>query len=257
MEKEEKAIILWTKNHKEYDKLVKIFTQKDGKLMTYARGVHKKNNVLASAIQPFTKAVYLGKFNKNSLSFLNAAKDVQPFYNIQQDILTHAHATYILGLVDAVIDDNQPDEKLFELTDLALTILDNGNDEAVITNIFEIQLLPKFGATINWLACSICGQTQGEFDYSMKYHGLLCSKHFHEDERRMHFESKVVHYLRLFSQIPFTRIGKITLKKETKQKLRLAIDLLYEEYVGLHLKSKSFLDQISDWEEKFKINRKN
>ena len=255
MEKEEKAIILWTKNHKEHDKLVKIFSQKDGKFMCYARGVHKKNNALNSAIQPFTKAVYLGKFTKDSLSFLNAAKEVEPYRNIQQDIFINAHATYILRLADAVIDDNKTDEPLFAFVDLALTMLDNGNDEEIITNIFEIQLLPRFGAQINWLDCAICQENQGAFDYSMKYHGVLCQKHFDKDQRRLHASAKTIHLLRMFSQISYERIGNIGVKKETKQELRAVIDQLYEEYVGLHLKSKTFLDQMADWEGKFKIER--
>jgi len=255
VEKEERAIILWTKNHKEQDKLVKVFSEKDGKFMCYARGVHKKNNALAGAIQPFTKAVYLGKFNQGSLSFLNAAKEVHAFLNIQQDIFINAHATYILRLADAVIDDNKPDAPLFKQVDLALNLLDNGHDEEIITNIFEVQLLARFGADINWLSCAICGQPQGKFDYSMKYHGVLCEQHWSEDARRLHASPKVVHLLRMFSQISYERVGNINVKKETKLELRQVIDQLYDEYVGLKLKSKTFLDQMSDWEDKFKINR--
>ena len=32
-----------------------------------------------------------------------------------------------------------------------------------------------------------------------------------------------------------------------KTALRQAIDQLYEEYVGIHLKAKKFIDSLSDW----------
>lgn len=256
LENEQKAIVLWNKNHKEKDKLVKIFTEKHGKLMCYARGIHQKNSMLKSVIQPFSCAVFLGKFNDDGLSFLNAAKEVESFSMIQQDIFIHAHATYILGLLDAAIEDRQEDRKLFHLVELALILLNNGNDEQIITNIFEVQLLPKFGMTPNWLSCAICGETHGAFDYSMLYGGVICQKHWDKDKRRLHGTPKVVHLLRIFSQIPYERIGNITVKKETKNELRRLIDLLYEEYVGIHLKSKTFLNQMNTWEDRLKLTDK-
>ena len=36
----------------------------------------------------------------------------------------------------------------------------------------------------------------------------------------------------------------IQVKEETKKSIRETIDMLYDEYVGLHLKSKKFIDQM-------------
>lgn len=43
---ETKGIILFTKDFKEKDKLVKIFTESYGKLMFFVKGAHRKNNPL-------------------------------------------------------------------------------------------------------------------------------------------------------------------------------------------------------------------
>jgi DNA repair protein RecO (recombination protein O) len=40
------------------------------------------------------------------------------------------------------------------------------------------------------------------------------------------------------------RLGSISVKKETKSELKTVIDSYYEEYSGLFLKSKKFLDQL-------------
>ncbi|MDU3711921.1 MAG: DNA repair protein RecO, partial [Enterococcus faecalis] len=47
---ETKGIILFTKDFKEKDKLVKIFTESYGKLMFFVKGAHRKNNPLLPAI---------------------------------------------------------------------------------------------------------------------------------------------------------------------------------------------------------------
>lgn len=48
-------------------------------------------------------------------------------------------------------------------------------------------------------------------------------------------------------QISYEQINSIQVKAETKQNLRYFIDQLYEEYVGIHLKSKKFIDDMQSW----------
>jgi DNA repair protein RecO (recombination protein O) len=50
--------------------------------------------------------------------------------------------------------------------------------------------------------------------------------------------------LRLFYYFDLERLGKVTVKPETKAELKLVIDSYYSEYSGIFLKSKKFLDQM-------------
>lgn len=50
-----------------------------------------------------------------------------------------------------------------------------------------------------------------------------------------------------FQAISFDDLETISIKPDMKRKLRLFIDQLYEEYVGIHLKSKKFIDDLSSW----------
>ena len=246
---ESKGVILFSKDHKEKDKLVKIFTESAGKQMFYVRNAHKSNSPLTAAVQPYTAAVYIGKFNTEGLSFLNSVKEVHPFKQIQADIFLAGYATYMTNLADAAIEDRVYDPHLYHFLYQALTMLDEGNDGEVILNIFEIQLLQRFGITIDWQHCALCKTTQGAFDYSPSYNGVLCEKHWNKDPHRYHADPKAVHFIRLFSQIPYEKIHSIKLKNTTKKAIRQVIDMLYEDYVCLHLKSKKFLDQMEDWKD--------
>lgn len=242
------GLVLFNRDYKEKDKLVKIFTASRGKKMFYVRNVRRKNSPFLSAIQPYTKANYVVDLNQEGLSFLSAIKEVTPYKTIQQDIFISAYATYILNLVDVAIQDGEPDFALYGFTKEALTFLDQGVDPEIITNIFEIQLLARFGLTFNWLECAVCGETHGKFDLSPKYHGVLCENHFSKDEHRYHFDPIAMHFIRLFSNIKYDQINSITLKPETKDAIRLILDEIYDEYVGIHLKSKKFITQMKDWE---------
>lgn len=247
-QEEIKGLVLFSKNYREKDRLVKLFTESRGKKMFFVKGANRKNNPLTAAIQPFTKATYIADMKDEGLSFLNNVKEIEPLEEIQKDIFISAYGTYILNLVDAAIEDNIYDPQLYGFTNQALDLLNKSYDPEIITNIFEIQLLERFGIKLNWQSCSICANQKGKFDFSYQYHGLLCEQHFHMDERRSHFNPTAIHFLQIFSNIRYSQINQINLKPETKQAIRLVLDDLYSEYVGIHLKSKKFIDEMKNWE---------
>ncbi|MGX6962511.1 DNA repair protein RecO [Vagococcus xieshaowenii] len=242
------GLILFSKKHRDKDKLVKIFTEQHGKVMFFMRNAMKKNNPLTVATQPFAYGTYIGKLNQEGLSFLNASKNVGSFRHIQQDIFLTAYATYILNLVDVAIDDQTYDPALYGFTRDILTLMDEGQDPEILTNIFEIQILNRFGLEFEWIRCRICGQTQGKFDFSSAYLGVICEQDFHRDERRYHASAKAMHFIRMFSSISLEQIHSISLSPETKREIRQTIDMLYEEYVGIFLKSKKFIDDMVNWQ---------
>ncbi len=43
------------------------------------------------------------------------------------------------------------------------------------------------------------------------------------------------------------QLGTISLKPETKREIRTVLDLIYDESVGIKLKSKRFIDQMYNW----------
>lgn len=246
---ETKGIVLFSRDYKEKDKLVKIFTESYGKQMFFVKGVHKKNNPLAPALLNFTEAIYFGSIRSEGLSFLNGVKEVKPFRHIQEDIFLTAYGSYMLNLVDVAIEDHLYDPHLYGFTQQALMQLENGADPEIITNIFELQLLQRFGVAPQLDHCAVCGNQEGPFDYSSKYAGLLCYKHFDKDRHRWHANPRGVHLARLLMQISYDQINSIQVKAETKQNLRRFIDQLYEEYVGIQLKSKKFIDDMYKWSE--------
>ncbi|MDZ7835880.1 MAG: DNA repair protein RecO [Alkalibacterium sp.] len=241
------GFVLSVRKHRERDFLVKLFTQEYGKLMFFVRGTKNPNNKLKPAIQPFTQATYITDIRDQGLSFIRDVKMVTPFASIQQDIFKNAYGTYILQLADAALEDRQVDPGLFQQLVRGLEAIDEGLDAEVIMNIFEIRFLRQFGVMPELRGCVICGVTEGAFDYSSVHHGFLCPKHYYEDERRYHASPKAIHFIRLFSVISFDKINSISVKDETKKEIRAVIDQLYDELVGIRLKSRRFIDSMKEW----------
>ncbi|MDR1522027.1 MAG: DNA repair protein RecO [Streptococcaceae bacterium] len=241
------GIILFSKDYREKDRLVKIFTKNSGKKMFFARNVQRKNNFLKQAIMNFHYGTYIGKLQKDTLSFLNDAKIVDVFSKIQADLFLNAFATYILSLLDAAIEDNKANPDLYSFTKQSLQLIDEGYDAQIVTNIFELQILSFFGVQLNFRSCAFCGNTQDKFAFSSYMSGIVCLKHYLQDKTLYKANPQVIYFARMFSNIYLDQIKSINISDKIKQELRIFIDSLYDEYVGIKLKSKKFIDQMKDW----------
>ncbi|EPV80147.1 hypothetical protein SAG0366_11060, partial [Streptococcus agalactiae GB00947] len=71
--------------------------------------------------------------------------------------------------------------------------------------------------------------------------------HYYKDERRNHLDPNMLHLINRFQSIQFDDLQTISVKPEMKLKIRQFLDMIYDEYVGIHLKSKKFIDDLSSW----------
>ena len=239
------GLVLYNRNFREDDKLVKIFTEQAGKRMFFVK--HAGKSKLAPVIQPLTAANLLMKINDDGLSYIEDYQDVVTYHRINEDLFIMAYASYVAALADASLQDNQPDPALFAFLQKTLEMMNNGLDYEVLTNIFEIQILSRFGVSLNFHECAFCHRTGLPFDFSFKYSGVLCPDHYHQDERRCHLNPNLPFLLDQFQAVRFSELETISLKPDIKKQLRDFINLLYDEYVGIHLKSKKFIDSLGDW----------
>ena len=129
------GLVLYNRNFREDDKLVKIFTEQAGK-----RDVFLSNTLvslkLAPVIQPLVLARFLLRINDDGLSYIEDYHEVMTFPKINSDLFVMAYATYVAALADASLQDNQQDAPLFAFLQKTLELMEAGLDYQVLTNIF-------------------------------------------------------------------------------------------------------------------------
>ena len=246
------GIVLSSRPHREKDSLLKLFTKEYGKRMFFIRGTRSGKHVLQAGMLPFTKATYLGKISHQGLNFLQDSRNVVHYTKIMEDITLNAYATYVLQLADAALEDNIPAVDLYQLIEDTLWALQVGKSPQLVVHLFELHVLRLFGISFDFYHCFVCGCQQEPFDVSIRHQSVVCQQHFSEDPYRMKTPAKVVHIAQLLTKISPRQLGEITVSKETLQELKRLLDTMYEEYVGIRLKSKKFLDEMERWEEKIK-----
>lgn len=243
---ETEGLVLFSRPYREKDRLVKIFTEQYGKAMFLVRRGSTQNFMYKTAIQPLNGACYIARISNDGLSFLNGVKEEFSFSRLQQDFLCHSYATYMASLVNASIEDHVCDPILYGFFKQTLHYLNEGYDPDVILNIFELQMMKRFGVQPEFRKCTLCGEQRLDvpFDYCSETGGVICYRHFNEYPHRYHCHPRAIYLARLFQNISFDQIQSIHVSEETKQSLRKLIDQLYDEYIGLRLKSKQFLDKM-------------
>lgn len=242
------GIVIKNTRYKESDALVIILTKQYGPKTFLIRGVRKAKSKNVGSFIPFTIGQYIGSINEDGLSYITATNNLQNLENLTTDIEKSAYASFILDIARHAFQDiDEVEEEWFTKIIESLKLIDKNLDAAIISNIMQIQLLDVFGVKPELEKCVICGKRIGNFDYSEMYGGLLCEDHYSLDDNRLHAGQRVIYYLRLFSKVNLISINSISVKISTKNQLQHIIDMIYDDSVGIKLKSREFLNKINDF----------
>lgn len=237
------GIVIRTNDYGETNKIVTIYTRELGKVGVMARGAKKPNSRLASSTQLFTYGYFL--FQKSSgLGGLQQGETISSMRGIREDIFLTAYASYAAELLDKSTEQNEPNPFLFELFNQTLQLLNEGVDPDVLLYIFEMKIVNVLGLYPQLDSCVNCSSKDGTFHFSIRENGFICHRCFEVDPYRLPISQATAKLLRLFYYFDLERLGKVTVKPETKAELKLVIDSYYSEYSGIFLKSKKFLDQM-------------
>ena len=103
---ETQGLVLYSRNYKEKDKLVKIFTESFGKRMFFVKNFGK--SPYASSLQAFTDGKLTATINDGGFSFIEDVSEVVVYKNISSDIFINAHA-----VIDPACDPGYQPGRLF------------------------------------------------------------------------------------------------------------------------------------------------
>lgn len=237
------GIILKSIPYGESNKIVTIFTKEAGKLTAMARGAKKPASRLAAITQPFTHGTFLIRTGRG-MGTLEQGERGESMRFIREDLEATAYASYIIELIDRLTENNERIQGIYELLYDALHAIDERYDPEAIALFVEWKMLPVAGIHPVLHQCANCGATEGEFAFSFQEIGFLCHRCFHIDKYLIRISPTQLKLIRTFYTVPIHRVGNLTLKKTTKQFMKKLVRTIYDEQVGIRLKSRSFLDQL-------------
>lgn len=241
------GIVLRTTPYGETNKVVTLFTKEKGKITMMAHGARKTKGKLAGVTQLFTNGIYLITIppNGDKMGTLRQGETKVRYRTLQTNIERTTYASAILELVDYLSVDGLPNEPMFILIEQALSYIEKGYDPQMVCHMVEIKLLEIAGIYPNLKGCPCCQkQKSAAFALSIKEGGFICVDCFKKDRYRMPVTLNTVGLFCRIAQLDFFNIEKIQVSEHTKFELNRILNLMYNDYAGVQLKSKQFLDTL-------------
>ncbi len=239
MEKIE-GIIVSVNDFKESSKILNIFTKEYGVIGVIAKGCKSIKSTLRSVTDRLTYGYFYMNYREDKLSVLSSVDVINPFKNIKKDIECISYASYILDLATQVYKQNNSSD-IYKLLIDSLTKINELYDPMVITNILELKYLDYLGVMPVLDRCSVCGSEKSIATLSSSRGGYICNNCLKND--RM-VSAKTIKLIRMFYYVDISKIEKLDISELCKNEINTFLNEYYENYTGLYLKSKNFINNI-------------
>lgn len=169
------AIVLHHKNFGEADRLLTLFTRRNGKLRALAKGARKIQSRKAGHVEPLNQ-VNLMLARGRSFWIVSQAETICDFPIIRADLTRSAHALYMIELLERFTFEEEQNELLFDLACDTLFRLEHDSDIFVIMRYFEMNLLQHCGYRPELNQCLRCRKRiEAQDQYvSIPLGGALC-----------------------------------------------------------------------------------
>ena len=236
------GIVISEKNFSETSKIIDVFTKEYGIISLMAKGAKSIKSPLRSVTTKLTYGVFTIYYKKDKLSVLKEVNVLNNLNNIKKDITNISFASYLVDLACQVYKENSSHD-IYQILISGLLKINERFDPFVITNIIELKYLEYLGVLPVIDRCASCGRQDNIVTLSSDFGGYLCAS-CHTDEPII--SDKSIKLIRMYYYVDIDKIDKLEIKSQYKNEINNFLNLYYERYTGLYLKSKSFLNSIID-----------
>lgn len=243
------GFILKTQDYGETHKIVTILTPTLGKVGAIARGAKKTKSRMAAITQPFIHGSFLIQPG-SSLATIQQGEVITSFRKIREDIFKTAYTSYLAELTDKLVDAKKYNPFIYKQLLHTIERINDDKDPEILTMIYEWKMYKEAGFAPIVTQCVSCGNSQDLKAFSISNGGLLCRNCVRLDENAISIPEKVAKLMALFAWVEVEQIGNISVKTENKMILQRIMDQYYEEHGGYYLKSKRFLKQMNQLNDK-------
>jgi DNA repair protein RecO (recombination protein O) len=171
------AIVLRRIPFSETDKILTVFTREHGKLNAIAKGARRTTSRLVGGTEPMTYARMLLAVGQN-LDVVTQSEVLEPFPGIRGDLEKLGHASYLLELTNAALEERQLQPELFDLLLTAFYVLQRVDTPEVAARMFELKAMRALGYEPRLDVCvrDLAPLTGERLVFSPLRGGMLCPR---------------------------------------------------------------------------------
>lgn len=222
-------------------KIINLLTR-DGIIGILCKGAKSLKSPIRSVCTKYTFGKYIIYEKKDKTSIMKEGNSILDFYNIKNDIILIGYMTYMSDLVYQVCKQYN-DEEIYDIFISSLKKIEEGMDPMIICNIFEIKMLDYLGVGINLDCCNNCGSIKNIVTINPDLGGYICSNCYRGEYV---YDAKTIKMIRMYKLVNIDSISDIKINKKIVTEINRFLNIYYDRFTGLYLKSKKFLQDLTD-----------
>ena len=250
-----RALVLRTRPLGEKDRICVLFCPERGRISAVAKGARGAKSKLAALAQPFVIARFL-LVTGRSLHIVSQAQIETSHSGLSRSIFATAWAYFVLEVTET-IPEGLPDERGFEIAEVALNSLENAGDDDAREAVgiwFEIQWLAHQGFAPTVGFCVECArkisatQPQARIWFAPNAGGTLCDDCSHRDGSALRVSAaslRALHRLERSNRAP-AALGEAPFELDADQSAELGqcVRRSTLSHIAPRFKSLPFLEEL-------------
>lgn len=240
------AVVLSSREMREADRVLVLFSRQLGKLRVVAHGVNKPSSRKRGAVQPFCYSSFL-IYKGKDLDSIRQCEEIETFPGLRTSLETLSYASYFSELIDAIVMEGEINTEVFSLLLITLNLLSqNNHDVELLARAFELRLMDLSGFRPQLEECANCGINIKSYSiaFSNSSGGIVCSRCSISTMGVKYYQPGIIETLKLLLSWNMQKLQRIKISPTAKKHLKT----LMQEYVGYYaekkFKSMSFLEKM-------------
>jgi len=225
------GIVLSSASFGEGHKIVRLLTDRLGKIEASAFGVRKTKSKFGSKLEPFSHIRLL--LYRKSESTLYTIRDADALFHndgIREDLHKFLVGSAVIEPVVRFVEAESEERGLYDLVAWCLRVLNEIPEQKAIYLLcmYEIKFLSEMGYRQQTSTCTMCGsQLSPDETYADSRRGFpLCSSC--RTTLSVRVDPPALKFVGWAQENPFARAYKVTMKDETLRNVRVLIEQLYQ-----------------------------
>jgi DNA repair protein RecO (recombination protein O) len=214
-----KGIILNKKDVGETDRIYTIYTFEMGKIRVLAKGVRKAQAKLAGYLEPITEAeIFIAK--TKGLGKITGSIVSNNFLQIKSNIASMKQIFYVFKILEKIISEQNPDEKIYNLLQRYLEVMEdlsaeeslkNENKKNILTLGFLFKFLSELGYQVEADRCVRCEKKLIPLEnyFSARRGGVLCSECAAQENQKIKVSDESIKFIRISLKNKISNLVKI------------------------------------------------
>jgi len=242
------AIVLKKRDFRETSLIANFFTRDFGKISGILKGIRKEPEKFASSLEPFSHNEIIFYRSRNSSLHLVSQCDLRENFNATRaSIFKIGAGSIMVELLDALMQEEDKHEEVFDLTLTCLKELEVNNNPDKVMTIFKIKVLALSGFKPNFDSCVSCGsKIMDQTKFSLSLGGLLCVKCQKKDLQARTIFRGTTASISHIQRNDFKNNLNLGMNPEIKKELELILNSFLNFHLGKELKSQKVINRLDD-----------